>query len=113
MNNLTLFVNDEAVFECDRESDFETEKLAFFDKMDNDMARGVKIQGELISEPDQQTRARFVVMNLIKGIKQENHAVIQSSSAYLMSRMPDLHEVRVSEEGSKIVIEFVEDSDSE
>ena len=109
MSDLTLFVNNEAVFECDRDSSLTDDKLSFLDKMDSDMSRGVTIQGELISEPDNQQRARFVVMNLIKGIHQDNQAVIQSSSAYLVNRIPRLIEVHVTEEGSKIHIELVEE----
>ena len=109
MNNLTLFVNDQAVFECDREMAIDDDKQAFLDKMDSDMSRGIKIQGELLSDPDPQQRAKFIVMNLIKALKQDNEAVIKASSAYLVNRLPNLLEVRVNDVGSKIEIELVYD----
>ena len=107
MNNLTLFVNNQAVFECDRDMTIEDNKRAFLDKMDSDMSRGIKIQGELVSDPDAQQRAKFMVMNLIKALQQDNQAVIQASCAYLVKRLPNLLEVQVKETGNKIDIELV------
>ena len=107
MNNLTIFVNDQAAFECDREIAIDEDRLAFLDKMDSDMSRGIKIQGELIQTPDAEQRAKFIVMNLIKALQQDNQAVIQVSCAYLVNRLPGLVEVQVNEVGSKIDIELV------
>jgi len=109
MNNLTLYVNDQTVFECNREMSIEADKLAFLDKMDSDMRRGIKIQGELISDPDIQQRAKFIVMNLMKALQQDNQAVIQASCAYLVNRLPGLVEVQVNDVGNKIDIELVEE----
>lgn len=110
MNNLTIFVNNQPVFEYDRETTLAEDKRTFLENMDSDMSRGIKIQGELISEPDTQQRAKFMVLNMIKAIQQDNQAVIQASCAYLVNRLPDLVEVQVNEEGSKINIELVEDN---
>lgn len=109
MDNLTIFVNKQPVFECDRDMPMPDDKLAFLDKMDSDMGRGIKIQGELIRDPDVQQRAKFMAMNLIKALQQDNQAVIQASCAYLVNRLPGLVEVQVNEEGRQINIEFVEE----
>ena len=107
MNNLTIFVNKQAVAEYDRDTAIEEDKLTFLDKMDSDMNRGIKIQGELIQTPDAEQRAKFIVMNLIKALQQDNQAVIQVSCAYLVNRLPGLVEVQVNEVSSKIDIELV------
>ena len=107
MKSLTILVNNQTVFEYDRDMTIEADKLTFLDKMDSDMRRGIKIQGELIRDPDTQQRARFIVMNLIKALQQDNEAVIQASCAYLLNRRPGLVEVQVNEVGSKIDIELV------
>ena len=109
MKSLTILVNNQTVFEYDRDMTIEADKLTFLDKMDSDMRRGIKIQGELISDPDTQQRAKFVVMNLIKALQQDNQAVIQASCAYLVHRLPDLVEVQVNDVGSKLDIELVDE----
>jgi len=106
MNKLSVFVNNELVFEYDRDISLEEQQLTFLDKMDADMAKGIKIQGELVKTPDEQQRLTFMVMNLIKGLKQDNEAVISSSSAYLINRRPALIEVHVNDADKGLVIDF-------
>ena len=60
MNKLAVFVNNEIVFEFDRDLTFVENQLAFFDKMDSDMDSGIKIHGELLVNPDGQQGATFV-----------------------------------------------------
>ncbi len=94
MKNLTVFVNGQVAHECDREMDLNQEQLVFLDKMDNDMDHCVKIQGELIARPDDKQRAKFVAMNLIKALQQDNDAAKSVSCAYLINRLSSLLEVR-------------------
>ncbi|WP_455198501.1 hypothetical protein [Kaarinaea lacus] len=109
MKKLTLFVNEQVAYECDREMDLTPDQLRFLDKMDTDMDRGVKIQGELISSPDQKQRATFVVMNLIKALKQENDAAVSVSCAYLVNRIGSLVEVHANDLENSIGIELIEE----
>lgn len=106
MDKLSIFVNNEVVFEHDRDVNLEDQQLAFLDKMDADMSKGIKIQGELVENPDAQQRFTFVSMNLVKGLQQDNEAVISSSCAYLINRRPGLIEVHVNDSEQGIVIEF-------
>jgi len=62
-----------------------------------------------MSDPDTEQRAKFIIMNLIKALRQDNQAVIQASGAYLVNRLPGLAEVQVNDVGSKIDIELVYD----
>jgi len=73
-DKLAIFVNDEPAFEYDRKVELDDQKLAFLDKMDNDMSQGLKIRGELIVESERGQRAEFVAMNLIKALQQGNEA---------------------------------------
>ena len=101
-------MNEENIFDYDKTIDFEQSQLTFFDKMDSDMGRGIKIQGELISRPDNRQRAIFVVMTLLKALRQENEAAISASCAYLTQRMPALHEVHANDDEAGIKVEFIE-----
>ena len=65
MNKLSILINQEVVFEYDRDNILDEQKRAFLNKMDADMDRGIKIQGEMIAGADAQQRAKFVGMNLI------------------------------------------------
>jgi len=109
MNKLAIFVNNEIVFEFDRDLTFVGNQLAFFDKMDSDMESGIKIHGELLANPDSQQRAAFVVMNLIKALQQDNEAVISASCAYLVNRHPTLCEVHANDDVGTVKIELIEE----
>lgn len=108
MNNvLTIFINDEPVFERERDINLEQSQLEFLEKMDSDMDRGIKISGESYENPSQEQRLTFVAMNLIKALQQENDAVIAASCAYLIQRRPDLIEVRASNGELGVNIELI------
>lgn len=110
MKQINVFVNDEKVFGYDKETTFEENQLTYFDKMDGDMDKGIKILGELITDPDTRQRATFIVMNLIKALQQDNQAILSASCAYLNNRMPDLAEVHVNDHEAEIHIEFMGDN---
>lgn len=109
MNKLAVLINNEQVFEFDRDVTIDEEKLAFFDRMDVDMDKGIRIHGELIVAPDTRQRAKFVVMNLVKALQQENQAVISASCAFLLHRFPALIEVQANDDGDSINIELIEE----
>lgn len=110
MNTLTIEVNDQVVYEIDREQVLGDEQLAFLDSMDRSMDGGLKLHGELIQQPDRQQRATFVAMNLLKALQQENEAIVSASGAYLVNRCPSLAEVHARDEGDKVVVELVEET---
>lgn len=109
MDKLTVFINNEIVFAFDRGLKFEDQQLAFLDRMDADMVRGVKIQGELQVNPDARQRAIFVAMNLIKALRQNNEAAISASCAYLVNRRPTLIEVHANDHDNAVKIELIEE----
>jgi len=108
METLSIFINEQVVYEYDRDTHMDEQKLVFLDNMDADMERGIKIQGELITSPDKQQRAKFVVMNLIKALQQENNAIISASCAYLVNRHPTLLEVHANDHDDSVKIEFID-----
>ena len=109
MKKLTIFANDQIAYEYDKDITLEQGQLAFLDKVDSDMDRGIKIQGKLISSPDSKQRATFVAMNLIRALQQDNQPIIYSSCAYLANRFPRLVEVHANDQGNTVNIELVEE----
>lgn len=108
MSQLTIFVNRKVVYEYDKDVPLQANKLAFLDTMDRDMSRGIRIRGQLIAQPDQQQRANFMALNLIKALQQDNQAVAQASCAYLAQRLPALTEVHVDDGSDGLEIELVQ-----
>ena len=104
MNKITLFINDESVFDFDKDITLDEGQLSFLDRMDVDMDKGIKIHGELIVAPDAEQRASFVTMNLIKALQQDNDAVMSSSCAYLMHRFPAINEVHVNDDENRLKV---------
>ena len=110
MSVLSIYVNGQVVFEYDREMTLVDEQMVFLDKMDSDMDRGIKIQGEALKNPDGRQKATFVAMNLIRALQQVNEAAMSVSCAYLVSRLPGLVEVHANDEDGKVTIELVEEA---
>jgi len=106
MTSLTLYVNDKEAYQYNVEQEPDEQQQAFLDKMDTDMARGIRVYGELFTQPDAEQRQHFVAMNLLKGLQQGNEAVVASSCAYLVSRQPDLSGIYAYDEGDKVRLEF-------
>lgn len=107
-NNLTLLINDEIAFECNRETTHDDQQLAFLDGMDVDMDKGIKIRGELIKQPEVEQRLTFMALNLIKALKLEDQGKTSVSCAYLLSRRPKLIEIRVTDMSEGLIIDFVD-----
>ena len=108
MTNLRIFINDQLVFEYDRSRVLDDKQLKFIEKMDRDMDRGIRLYGELITEPDGRQKARFMAMNLIRSLQQEDHARIAASCAYLNHQFPQIVEVHARDRDDRVHIEFIE-----
>ena len=109
MNTLSIYINDELAYDYDRTAVLNDSQRAFLDKMDTDMARGIRVSGETITEPDQRQRATFITLNLIRAMQQEDEAKIAVSCAYLSERLPNVVEARASDQDGGIGVEFVEE----
>lgn len=109
MSFLNIIINDQLAFEYDRSTVLDDKQLAFLEQMDRDMDRGIRMYGELITEPDSKQKASLVAMNLLKGLQQEDNARIEVSCTYLSSRLPHVVEVHARDLDGRVNIEFVEE----
>jgi len=107
MSKVLLLVNGSVAFDFDKDITLEDGELEFLNKMDYDMDKGVKINGELFAEPDTQQRNIFVAMNLIRALQQDNQAVVTASCAFIVNRLPALEEIHVSDHETGIKVEFI------
>ena len=106
---LTVYINDQPAFEYDRETSLEDAQLEFLDKMDAGMDRGIKMSGELFEKPDTEQRIKFVAMNLINALQQDDAAKIAVACAYLTNRRSRLIEVRANDQDGLVVIDLVDE----
>jgi len=106
MSKILLFVNDQVAFDFDKNMLLDESQLNFLNKMDNDMDKGFKINGESFSNPDKHQRAEFTAMNLIRGLQQENEAVVVASCAYISNRLPEVDEIHVNDLESGVKVDF-------
>jgi len=110
MKKLNIYIDDESVLEYDSSQSLDEQQLAFLDKMDRDMEKGIKLQGELIANPDKQQRAKFVALNLLRAISHDNQASISVSCAWLANRFSNLIEVHINQTDGTIEVELVEET---
>lgn len=107
---LTLFVNNQSVFEYDRDTHLDDDQRAFLARMDRDMDRGVKMNGVLYEQPTARQRLTFVAMNLLRALQQDNDAKIAVACAYLSQRSPALLEVHANDHDNGIMIELLNEN---
>lgn len=107
MSKILLLVNDKVALDFDKDMPLDEEQLNFLDKMDSDMQKGIKINGQLFSNPEKQQRAEFTVLNLIRALQQENQAVVAASCAYISNRLADIDEVHVNDAESGVKVVFL------
>ena len=110
-SKLVIVINGQAVIEYDRNKRLPGHQREFLDKMDVDMDQGIKINEEIIPEPDLKARAKYVAMHLINAIVNENDGMIAALSAYLANRLPELKQIKANEQNDEFSFDLVFDQE--
>jgi len=110
---LTVFINNEAVIEYDRDMRLPGKQRQYLDKMDADMDAGFELSGEQIDNPGEKDRAKFVAMTLVNSIEANNEPMIVATCAYLATRQAGLKEVRADADGDNMMMDLVYDQGEE
>jgi hypothetical protein len=92
-DKLSVVLNGQVVVEYDRSKALPEHQLAYLDKMDAEMDKGLQIGGEYIKHPDLKQKAQFVSLQLFQALSANSDAIIAASCAYLANRMPELKQV--------------------
>ena len=95
-------MNDVTRLEYDRNIRLPGHQREFLDKMDEDMAGGFELAGELVASPNPIQRAQFVTMQLLMAMQREDEGLIAASCAYLANRYPEMTRVVATEQGEQI-----------
>ena len=108
---MAVLLNGIAQLEYDREMALSDYQQVYLDKMDVQMNDGIVIAGKQITDPDANEKAQFVVANLLDAMKSDNEGLTSALCTYLADRMPDLKQLKITEENEDVSIEFVFDEE--
>lgn len=109
MSLMQVHVNGQPQIDYDRSKALSDKQQEYLTKMDEGMDAGISLAGEKISEPDLLERAKFVAGYLSQALFDENEQMIAASTAWLAMRLPDLKQVKISQDGEQISIDLVFD----
>lgn len=105
-NIMGVLLDGVAQLEYDREKLLPDHQAAYLDKMDEKMAAGITVGDRNVKNPDIHQRAQFVVSNLLHALKTDNEQVAGAMCSYLALRMPDLKQIKITEQDGEVSIEF-------
>ena len=100
----TVLLNNQLIHEFNVQTRLPGHVRSFLDRMDADMEQGIKVDGEQVTSPDEDLKLKYVVHNLLLGLKENNKGLIQSTSTYLGSRYHGLASINVIENDGETVL---------
>ena len=110
-NLLGILINGIAQLEYDRDKPLPDHQAVYLEKMDEKMKLGIEIGNELIENPDINQRAQFVAANLLNAMQTGNEEMSAALCTWLANRLPDLKQVKYTENGEEVSIDLVFDED--
>ncbi|MGD9000087.1 MAG: hypothetical protein PVF75_06710 [Granulosicoccaceae bacterium] len=106
---MTIYYNGEAVLQYDRNKPLTGQQTDSLERMDDKMALGIMLGSEFVIDPDPLQRARFVASQLGQALQSDNEQVIAATCAWLAVRVPELKQVRMTDEADGLMIDLVVD----
>ena len=110
-NVMAVLLNGVAQLEFYRDRALPDHQAVYLDKMDEKMDEGIQLGEALIAHPDLNQKAQFVAANLAHAIKSNQEAMAASTCTYLAVRLPDLKQVKITDNEGELVIDLVFDED--
>lgn len=79
----------------------------FFAKMDNDMDQGWQMSRTWVDNPNRVERCQIAADKMLDAISKENQTLLMLMAGYIMSRYPQVREVRIDTSGDMTETELV------
>lgn len=79
----------------------------FFAKMDSDMDAGWQMSRTWVDNPDKVQRCQIAANKILDAISAENQTLLMLMAGYIMSRYPQVKEVRIDTSGDMTETELV------
>lgn len=106
---LSIYINGNKVLDYERNQREPGQQRRFLDGMDLDMDEGIEVNGEMIDSPDKMQRAHYVAMSLFYGIENKSEGLISTTCGYLVNRLPELKQIRATEDGDEMTLDLIFD----
>lgn len=104
---LSVYINDIRLLEYEKNTRLPGKQREYLEGMDLDMDAGIELDGEKIASPDKMQRAKYVAMGLLFGIHTENESIVSATCAYLATRIPEVSQIRATENGEDITLDLI------
>lgn len=108
---MAVLLNGVAQLEYDRNKPLPAHQAAYLDRMDATMDDGIRLDDEVVRNPDRNQRARFAAANLVHALKRDDEPMAAALCSYLAVRLPELKQVRIEEAAAGVSIELVFDEE--
>jgi len=102
---LTINVDGQS-YPVDVPDDVVAEAHAVFEKMDRDMDGGWQMSREWVDRPDTLMRCQIAADRLLAALERGNRAVVAMMAGYILTRLPGVTVVRISDDGDMSTTEF-------
>lgn len=79
----------------------------FFAKMDSDMDQGWQMSRTWVDNPNREERCQIAANKMLDAISAENQTLLMLMAGYIMSRYPQVREVRIDTAGDMKETELV------
>lgn len=110
MNDIfAVIYNGTPELEYDRRKPLSERQHQFLEKMDREMDSRIVVGDQVIENPGAEEKAQFVAINLVDALKAANDSVVAAMCSYLAVRVPNLKQVKVTEENEQLLIDLVFD----
>lgn len=79
----------------------------FFAKMDSDMDQGWQMSRTWVDNPSREERCQIAANKMLSAISTENQTLLMLMAGYIMSRYPQVREIRIDTSGDMTETELV------
>lgn len=106
-----VLLNDVAQLEYDRNRPLTDYQLTYLDSMNDKMAQGIDIAGEVVTDPDLSQKTQFIAANLLQAMQSGDEGMSSALCSWLAHHHPDLKQLKYNDDDGNISIELVYDEE--
>lgn len=104
---LIVYMEGEPTYQFDKREAVARMQFAYVTRMDDDMSRGIELDGERIIDPSQDQRNHFVIGQLLEAASINDSRALAMCARYLIHRAPRLDGIRIEEDGDEYRVDLV------
>ena len=104
---LVIYMDETPAYEFNKRDGLARMQFAYVQRMDDDMDKGISLNGEQVRSPNQMQRTQFVIGRLLDALSINDSRAIAMLCRYLAHRVPNLDAIRVEEDGDEYSVDLV------